>query len=439
MKLIEIDKDTDKNTFRITEDDRLWVEENFKWLTQVFGYPGKHQPQVLFTPAFFPQAFGSEIAIDNLVADLCILLDLEKELIKAELITDLRNADNIAYETYRCDTQRRAGQYHIHIAHNMLKRPEVLVPALVYELVRIRLTESGIEYDSGGDDTSLFIYLAAIYYGFGIILSQNMEVPGQKPDEQWEIRWEYTAKMPAPVMAFSLATYTNLTGDENGEWKNEMPAGFRTLYEQAVAYIRKYPGSLYDEREVMASTLFDEADDAFERNDFDLAISTLQKILFLTSDDHMKTDVYNNMGYYYLRQGDYAKSISLFQKALSLGSEFGYANDNLGYALIMSGQLTEGRKYLEKAQQTKNNDPAYSYRNMALYHFRNNDPALAETYFQKAFRENTPVDLLAYHYAEFLLAIGEKEKALDYLRQAVDKNEPEAKRLWASLHISDGQ
>lgn len=46
--------------FVITEDDRLWVEENFRWLKEVFCYPNKMEEQVLLTPQFFPATFAAE-------------------------------------------------------------------------------------------------------------------------------------------------------------------------------------------------------------------------------------------------------------------------------------------------------------------------------------------------------------------------------------------
>jgi Tfp pilus assembly protein PilF len=131
------------------------------------------------------------------------------------------------------------------------------------------------------------------------------------------------------------------------------------------------------------------------------------------------------MGYYYLRMKDYQQGMSNFRKALALGPEYGYANDNLGYALIMTGQLEEGRSYLERAMQTANNDAAYTFRNFALYHQRKKEFDLAEKFFQRAFDQQTPVDLLEYHYGEFLLEQGDAEKAKVFFQKSASKNEEE--------------
>jgi predicted Zn-dependent protease len=51
----------------------------------------------------------------------------------------------------------------------------------------------------------------------------------------------------------------------------------------------------------------------------------------------------------------------------------------------------------------------------------------AEDYFKKSFESITDsVDLLEYHYADFLMKNGETEKGLEFLKKAVEKVEPEA-------------
>jgi Tfp pilus assembly protein PilF len=271
----------------------------------------------------------------------------------------------------------------------------------------------------------LFIYLAGIYYGFGVILAQNLEDAGRSSDGMWEIKWNIVSEMPLPVMAFSLATYANLRGEDDPSWKNEFKGDFKKIFEGALAFLKSNPNDLYDEGEVRANDLFNLANDQFEKHDLESAIATLQKILFLTNDAHMKADVYNNMGYYYMRKRDFAQGISNFRKALALGEEYGFANDNLGYALIMTGELEEGAYFLTRAMETKNNDPAYTFRNFALYYQKKKDFVRAEEFFLKAFAQKTAVDLLEYHYGEFLQEQGEAEKAKLFFIKSAEKKEQE--------------
>ena len=430
MKIFSIHGKSDKQDLKITEDDRLWVEENFRWLKEVFGYPNKAEEQVLITPNFFPATFAAHtVTIENVIADLCQLFGILRSSIRYEILTDLRDYNNIPYQiegrTFECESELKKGEYTIFVANSLVKHPNRLIKSLIYEFIRIRLTESEIEFDMGGDDTELFIYLAGIYYGFGVIMGQNLLDSGRNNDGLWEIKWNYFSEMPLPVMAFSLATYANLRGEHDPSWKNEFKEDFRKMLEDSIVYLQANPNGLYDEAEVKANDLFNQANEHFEKNEPEEAISTLQKILFLTNDSHLKADVYNNMGYYYLRSKDYPHGIASFQKALDLGPEYGFANDNLGYALIMTGELEEGLSYVKRALQTGNNDPAYTHRNFALYHQRKRQFDLAEEFFQKAFQMNTPVDLLDFHYGEFLLEQGETGKARTFFQRSAEKKEEE--------------
>lgn len=430
MDIFGLNNNSEK--FKITEDDRLWVEDNFRWLKEVFGYPNRLEEQVLLTPKFFPATFAEKtVTVDNVVADLCKLFGISRDIVKHQMLTDLRDYNNIPYQVegkpFECETQLKKGQSTIFVANSLQKHPERLIYSLIYEFIRIRLTESEVEFDVGGDDTELFIYLAGIYYGFGVILGQNLLDTGRSSDGFWEIKWNYFSEMPQPIMAYSLANYANLRGEHDPAWKNEFKGDFRKMLEEAINYLQANPNDLYDDAEVKANDLFNEANIHFERNEMEDAIGTLQKILFLTNDAHMKADVYNNMGYYYLRTKEYQQGISNFRKALALGPEYGFANDNLGYALIMTGELEEGFSYLEKAHDTGNNDPAYTFRNFALYHQRRQQFDLAEEFFQRSFDQNTPVDLLEYHYGEFLLERGSVDEAKKFFRISAEKCESEGR------------
>jgi len=439
MKIFGINTGSDGSGFKITDDDRLWVEENFRWLKEIFGYPNRMEQQVLLTAKFFPATFSSQpVTSDNVVTDLCVLFGIPRECVHLEIHTDLRDCNNVPYEiegkAFECETDLKPGAYTIFIANSLQKRPERLIYSLIYEFIRIRLTESDLEFDVGGDDTGLFIYLAGIYYGFGVILAQNLVDMGRNNDGMWEIKWNYVSEMPQQVMAFSLATYASLSGNNNPEWKNEFKGDFKKMFEGAIAYVQANPSDLYDENEVKANDLFNEACAHFNNHEYDAAISSLQKILFLTSDDTMKADVYNNMGYYYMRKKDYAQGISNFRKALILAPEYGYANDNLGYALIITGELDEGFEYLGRAMQTPSNDIAYTYRNLALYYQYKNQPDLAEQFFQKSFELKTPVDLLEYHYGKFLLEQGDVARAREFFMQSAVKKEEEGVNALGDLN-----
>lgn len=432
MKLFGFNKKNKEPKFRITEPDRNWVEDNFKWLIQVYGYPTRQHEQIIISDKYFPKTFSdNNLIIQNLIEDLCNLLGLDSSKVNFEIDEDLRDVYGMPFASegkqFEAETEiLDDNSYKLHIAKSISKRPNRLIFSLIYEFIRIRLTENKLQFDTG-DDTSLFIFIAGIYFGFGVPLSQNLTDRGRVDDGFWETKWNYVSEMPNEVMAFGLATYSKLIEQENPEWKNELPQELKSQFDGAINLLNKTPSVIFNKAELDANDLFHLADEEYKKGNYEEAISNLQKILFLTNDELLKSDVYNNIGYYQLRSGDYKKSITNFHKALQIDPNYGFAYDNLGYSLIQMGQLEEGKQQLEKASKTGNNDNAYTYRNLALYHLAKNELEQAESNFQLAFESETvPVDLLELHYADFLLKQNERKKGVEYLEKAVEKGEPEA-------------
>jgi tetratricopeptide (TPR) repeat protein len=431
MNLFGFNKKPKEDKFFITEPDRNWVEDNLKWLIKVYGYPQRQNEQIILSEHFFPKTFIAEIVeIENLIFDLSMLFALDSKKISFETQEDLRDTYGMPYQIegkpFEAETEIGDNGYKIYIAKSLTKHPKRLIYNLIYEFIKIRLSESKLQFDTG-NDTSLFIYIAGIYFGFGVILSQNLTDTGRVDDGFWETKWNYISEMPKEIMAFGLATYSKLIEKDNLGWKDELPKELRLQFTKAIDYLNEFPSDAFEKAELEALDLFNLADKEYHNQDYDSAISTLQKILFITNDELLKAEVYNNIGYYQIRKGDLEKSIQNFQKALDIEPNYGFANDNLGYALIQVGRLEEGRKYLEGALLTENNDNAYTYRNLALYHFKKGELEKAKEYFKLSFDSiSVPVDLLEFHYAEFLFAQDKKEDGLKYLNIAIEKGEPEA-------------
>ena len=431
MKLFGFLKNKENDTFRITKSDRLWVEDNFNWLIKVFGYPYRESEQILLSENYFQKTFKDDrVLIENIILDLNSLLQIQEGKIAFEVVNDIRDTYGMPYEIegkpFETELEVDDAKYKIHIANSLQKHPKRLIYSLVYEFIRIKLIDNKLQFDTG-DDTELFIYLAGIYFGFGVLLSQNLKDTGRVDDGFWETKWNYISEMPNEIMAFALATYSKLIEQDSPKWKENLPSDLKSQFGKAIKYLNDNPSELYDKKELEVNELFKTAYDQYLKNQFDEAIANLQKILYLTNDDVMKADVYNNLGYYNIRLKNYEQSVSYFKSSINIIPDYGYANDNLGYALIQLGKLEEGKEFLEKALETENNDIAYTYRNYALYYQAKGEVNKAEEYFKKSFDSiKDSVDLLEYHYADFLIKIGQTEKGLVFLKKAVEKGEPEA-------------
>ncbi|MFC6997822.1 tetratricopeptide repeat protein [Rufibacter roseus] len=420
MKLFGFLSNNKDTTFNITEPDREWVEDNFKWLIQAYGYPSRQSQQLLFNETLFPNTFKAhKIDVQDIVNDLATILLLDPTKISFEYVEDLRDSFATPYEIdgelFETRTEIAEGNYRIYVAKSLLQHPKRLIFSLIFEFVKIRLTESRLDFDSG-EDTSLFIYLAGIYFGFGVIQSQYMIYSGASTNGLWHSNWRFVAGIPEEVMAFALATYSKLIEQNNPQWKTELPQGLNAKFEKAMAYLDEHPSPLYSKGELEAHDLLKQSIDEYENNDFDSAISTLQKILFLTNDELLKAEVYNDIGYNLTRKGEFKLSISNYLKALDIEPKHSIASDNLAYSFIRLGRLEEGKHYIDQAIATMNNDPAYSYRNLALYYQATGESELAEVNFRLAFKNMAkPVDMLNQHYGEFLIAQGREEEARAFL------------------------
>lgn len=421
--------------FSITEDDKNWVEEGFKWLIAVYGYPRRQFKQVLFTKDFFPATFSSDyISIENLISDLSLLFAVKPGKVNFRAEKDVRDSYGIPYEfqgeVFECElevvTADEGNTYILHFANNLIHHPERIVFNAVYYFIKISMLENSIE-DAEKEEMRFLFFLAGVKMCFGVILAQTMSSQGRSASGNWETKWQYISPMPLVIMAYALALHESLLENRNPEWLSLLPSSIRNEYIKAEAYLLQHPSALFNKPELTALDLFDEGNTQYMQRDFDAAILSFQKATFLAQDNILKADLYNFIGYAQLRKQEYHKSITNFQKAIEQNPSYAYAYDNLGFAFIMSGDPESGKYYLLLAQKTAGNDPAYSFRNMALYFQLKGNVAQAEQYFQMAFEAvSAPVDLLELFYSKFLLELGKKEEALKWLRKAIEKDEPEA-------------
>ena len=417
--------------FQLDESLRVWVEDNFKWLIQVFGYPSKPFEHYLISEKYFPNTFSSnDLKIENLIIDLSVLLNIESNKIKFEIHKDLRDAIGVPLEiagkSFETETEIKEDIYIIHIANTIYKRPNRLIFSLIYEFVKIRLIENKLNFDNG-EDTSLFIYLASIYLGFGIPLSQNLIEIGRSEEGNWETKWNYVSEMPPSLMAFSLAFYSKLIDQENPEWKAKLPQQLSLQFDSAIIFLNESPSSLFDKNELEANHYFFNSNQEYQQKNLDAAISKLQKVVQLTNNSYLKADAYNNIGYYQLRKGLINEGIPNFKEAIKLDPNYGFAHDNLAYSLILSKQIEKGKEHLLKASQTDNNDIAYNYRNWAMYYNAIGEISKAKDHFELAFKSaKESVDLLELDYANFLIEQDNLKEGMIYLEKAVEKGEPEA-------------
>lgn len=431
-----------RNKMKITDLDREWVDDNFKYLIDIFGYPLGQFEQFELNDQYFPLLFSTEDPeLANLIEDLRELLTLQGVKIVFETREDIRSLNNVPYlvdgELFESELVFLDEGYKIVVAKDLLGHIPRLVYAFIIEFIRIRLIESGIEEEGEeeGDDSYLFNFIAGVYFRFGVILSQNLNILEYTSNAGWDTKRAYTSPMQIEVMTYMLGLYAMIINDSEPAWKKGFSKEFNLDFKEVVNFLEKNGEGLIKSRELEANNLHIESDEAFKSGEFEKAIELLHKVLFLTEDDYLKSTAFNNIGYYYSRSHNYEKGILNLKKAIALEPYNAYAYDNLGFCHIQLGALEEGKVYLDKAFKLADNDMSYSYRNLALYHFYKEELDEAGLNFQKSFDHiDVSVDLLEFFYAKYLLAIKDEVNAMKYLKLAVEKEEIEALELWNELN-----
>ena len=432
MKLFGFKKKEKKIEFQITEDEKLWVEDNFNWLIGSFGLPNKNAELITYTDKYFPNTRAdSEVKIENIIKDLSDILQLNSTKISFEIQRDIRDTQGIPYEIegvpFEAATEKCNNEYKIIIANSL--RQNRLLNRLIYELIGIKLHESELKFDTG-NDVNLFIYVAGVYLGFGVILSQNLFETGRDFDGFWEKKWNYSSEMPHEIMAYCFALYLKLFEHKITPLKDELPNDFYNLLKSALDFVDLYPSELLNETELETNDLYFQASKLIKNYEYQSAILKLNEIISIAKNGNeisFITYVFERLGYIKIREEKFEESIPYFQKALEIDDNNYIARDNIAYALIKIGEIKEGKKHIDKSIALAYKDMAFIYRNLALYYWAKGYIDEAEDNFILSFQSvSIPVFLLEFDYSKFLLAKGEKEKSNEYLQLSIEKGEPEA-------------
>lgn len=430
MKLFGRKKETPVSSPKITDTDREWVKEIFRWCLLVYGYPHSNVQQHLYTKEQFPESHKhASLQPEALLKDLCALLALDPNKVKLEWNNDLVGTQTpieAGEDIFYSSVEFTEGDYVI-LFHNAVKSlPGRLLYQMILQLVKIRLEEDKIHLEGTPED-ELLIYLVAIFYGFGVIIANLLSEQGRSGFGGWEQKWHYSSPMPQTVFAYALAQYSLLIDQPNPSWLSNVRADIQQEVKAGLTFLPGSPHNLYNEQEFKAAELFKTGSEKYSRNEFEAAITDYQKILFLAADGYFRALVQNATGYAWSRLGEYSKAIEAYRRAVDLNPDFAYAYDNLGYCFVMLGDFDKAKNCIAKAMELGGNEISYSYRNLALLYERSGDFNLARQYFQKSFTAigTMPVDLLEFHYAQFLYKSGDRQEAVRYLEISIQKNEPE--------------
>jgi len=381
------------NNIKISNDDKIWVELEMLKLFMVFNTDFKDITQYLFTKEYFKETYkNKEITPDNLIIDLCNLFSIDYAKINYEVIFDIRDLEQVHYFIKGDIFEARAisidDGYKIYIANDTLKNAGRLIYNLVYEFSKIKLIDTGY-IKTIKTKTRYDTFIAVVYFGFGLFLSNKLIDVGTKNSGFWTVRWRYYTNFPEPVLAYLLAIMEIIGDNKNIE--DKLPESLKEEYDKCLIYLNKNGAELIDLQQVKNFNSIGKNPELLIRKD---KLSGIRKTI---------STFINNVAYHFIKLNELDKSLELLKKAFQIDPDSKYINNNLAYIYIRKNKLDLGKKYLDRVISEGNILKAYYNRNKALYYVKLNRLDMAKEYFDKAFSyKDIKVDMLDEHYAEYL-------------------------------------
>lgn len=387
MKFFGFNSKKEEDSLRLSSEEKEWVEDNFVWLMDVFGYPSSKYNQLLFTKENFPATFSNNtIEAKFLLQDICDYSGIPIDKVSIHFISDLRNTEMVPFETdepaFESELNVEDGKYTILIAKKMQDHPGRLVHLMVYQCVKIQLIENNLDFATGAD-TEQFIFLASIFLDFGLLLSTNLRDIGKIEDGTWETHWSYVAPIREEVLAYSLALYVHMAGQLHAEWIGFLAPGFRKLFDAALINLQKHPSELVDPEERRAADLIEDASEATDSGAFHQAFTLFSEALPLTKNTGTREKVLNNLGSLCHRLKRFEDAIPYFNSVLELFPEDQFALDHLSLAHIKLRHMDEARVLLERSSALGGHPNTMLY--FSFYFWVLGDVENAHRYFKRIF------------------------------------------------------
>lgn len=415
--------------FHLQKREQEWVEEMFFYLLEVFGLPDENQALVLLNTDFFPLTVPEKVAnMEDVLSELCGLLQLNPETIRYTSYEAIIQEE--AYEElslpYEMDTLIEEKGPRIVYREKLLNRPKKLLFLLLFELLHLTLRERNVVMKMK-EDIGPFMTQLAVFGGFGVLAARNLYSVGEVNQQYWQSKWVRPQILSDSCMAYGLALYAYIRKEINPEWAVLLPKELRPHFREALGFVAK-DSTPFDQRlKFQIITRLERASRLYRGKNYTEAIACLSSLIEKNPDASLPARVYGNLGYYLSMERQFEKSIPYFEKAIELKPDLSYVHDNLGYAFLQLGKLKQGKEHISKSLKGMKNDIAYSFRNLAVYHQLKGEPDKAAEFFDLSYENKTQgVDLLDYHYAEFLWESGKKKKAKKYMQKAVELGEPVA-------------
>jgi hypothetical protein len=238
-----------KKKLPITEEDRIWIDEDLNWLRTEFGEEHFLEIQtVIPTKDCFERDFdGTEKDAEFILERTIKLMNIQDVNIKLEFFSDgIVEMEDGGILTTPADIngtwESASGTYELNekdivisIEKQQLKDPVSLIATISHELAhQILLGENRIE-----ENDEYLTDLTAISYGFGIFIG-NSRFKFSQFATNGGFGWQSSSQgyLPEQIIAYSMA-WLSLERNEKTDYSKFMNQSIKKYFEQSFEYLTK--------------------------------------------------------------------------------------------------------------------------------------------------------------------------------------------------------
>jgi tetratricopeptide (TPR) repeat protein len=426
-----------KHSRPITEADQTWIEDSFTWLVDVVGLP-YNLYQYELNIRSFPNSFDdSSFSPETFTEDVLSLMELSQLKITIEYSKGILDLYDPIGETqsdyYGVSFEKSLDGYHIVVPTSLLEIKSHLIFNLIFVLTEINLVEFDLQYNIG-EDVDLFIHLAAAYFGFGLIILDNKTSIGSSQNSFKESKWSYVSSFPDEVLLYAIAFHALLTGSKQELMSYRLSNQNKLLLDEIILFQKAQKIPFTTTKEIKCNRLIITSNQLANNLKYKEAFESLQQAIAYNMNTALKTDVYNNMGYYLLLLGENKESIRYFEKSLDLNRGYAFPMTNLAFVYLQLKDTEKAKYWLRKADATEGTDPGFVHRNYGILNHQEANFSVSEFHFKEALKlEQIKIEVIYLFYAQLLIDMGKTEEAIIQLKLGKDRGEMDSLQLLNDL------
>lgn len=418
-----------KNTEpKISKENRIWIEENFLWLIEVFGKRHFFEtPFILPKDEVFPyRNLNDNAEFERFFIKICAYAQVNAEEIKIKFFDDLNSMQFYSWQVgfeeentigifYR-DDDTNSKRFVVELSKSLLNEPLDLIALLSRELMHVKLIGERF-YNSEHPDLLPMADLASVFFGFGYFISNSSRTQISRGYNRLDsLNSDEIAFVCALVLMASEISVDTVLPFFNNE--------IRERIEISLKFLNK-PNSdtiVTIEKVKECNQIFsinNQVDELSLKHQFAEAIIKANEIFTIRPND---AGTYNLIGCLCLKQKNYREAIIFFNQAIEIEKRYDAAINNRGYAWLQLGFDEQSASDFEVARSI-NPENSFVMRNIASFHLKKNELDLALQFLKEAEFLNNKTELINFYFGHVFYKMGNREMSELYFSKSKQLNE----------------